>query len=115
MMVVPESLRGGCAFAACLVLLVAACSVGPDFRRSATQAGDRFTKDPLPDHTAGADAPGGAQQRWVVDQDIPAQWWQVFHSSALDGLIREAFRANPDVQSARCLPPATSSGPPARV
>lgn len=89
------------ALGAGLALLAAACSVGPDFHRPATAAGDGYTREPLPEHTAGAQAPGGAEQRWAMDKDIPAQWWKAFHSEALDSLIKEAFKANPDVQSAQ--------------
>src|SRR5580698_3192386 len=32
--------------------------------------------------------------------DIPAQWWTVFQSPKLDGLVEQAMKANPDVTAA---------------
>ena len=32
--------------------------------------------------------------------DIPGQWWALFHSQALDDLIKQAIQANPDLQAA---------------
>jgi NodT family efflux transporter outer membrane factor (OMF) lipoprotein len=77
------------------------CAVGPNFHRPATDAGERYTRDALPERTASADAPGAAEQHLVAGQDIPAQWWTAFHSETLDALIKEAFRANPNVQAAQ--------------
>jgi NodT family efflux transporter outer membrane factor (OMF) lipoprotein len=92
-------LRLGVAVA--LALAAGGCAVGPDYHRPATDAGDRFTRAPLPAHTVGVDVPGGAEQHWVAGQDIPAQWWRAFHSESLDALVKEAFRANPSVQAAQ--------------
>jgi NodT family efflux transporter outer membrane factor (OMF) lipoprotein len=77
-------------------LFSAACSVGPDFHRPATDAGSWYAKGAPP-----AAASPGADQHLVPGADIPAQWWQQFHSDALDALIKEAFRANPNVQAAQ--------------
>jgi NodT family efflux transporter outer membrane factor (OMF) lipoprotein len=89
------------ALAALAGLIAGGCAVGPDFHRPATDAGARYTREELPAQTASADAPGGAAQRLAPGGDIPAQWWTAFHSRALDALIDEAFRANPNVQSAQ--------------
>jgi len=51
--------------------------------------------------TASAPGVGGAAQRFVNGQDIPALWWQVFHSPALDALIREALAHSPTLASAQ--------------
>jgi NodT family efflux transporter outer membrane factor (OMF) lipoprotein len=37
----------------------------------------------------------------VYGRDIPAQWWTLFHSAALNRLIERSFRANPNVASAQ--------------
>ncbi len=83
------------------VLLVSGCAVGPDYHRPATPAAETFTKEPLPEQTAGADIPGGAPQHWAPGQEISAQWWQAFHCDALNALIQEAFAANPSVAAAQ--------------
>jgi NodT family efflux transporter outer membrane factor (OMF) lipoprotein len=87
--------------AAGVVFVVAGCAVGPDFHRPATVTGERYTSAALPEQTAAADIAGGSAQRWAAGRDIPAQWWQAFHSEALDRLIQEAFAANPSVQAAQ--------------
>jgi len=89
------------ALGAALALLAGGCAVGPNFHRPVTDAGERYTRDALPERTDSAEAPGGAAQHLAAGQDIPAQWWTAFHSSALDALIKEAFRANPNVQAAQ--------------
>jgi len=84
-----------------LALLVAGCSVGPDFHRPVTSVGDSYTAAPLPERTTGSEGVAGAAQHLVAGQDISAQWWKAFHSEQLDALIKEAFRANPNVQAAQ--------------
>src|SRR5262249_19740215 len=46
------------------------------------------------------DIAGGAAQKFVGGQDIPGQWWELFHSKALTKLVEEALRANPDLAAA---------------
>ena len=44
---------------------------------------------------------GGTAQRFDTGRDIPGEWWKVFHSKELDGLIAEALQANPSLQAAQ--------------
>jgi NodT family efflux transporter outer membrane factor (OMF) lipoprotein len=81
--------------------LLAGCAVGPNFRAPAPPSVDRYTLEPLPASTAAAPAAGMEPQRFVADLDIPAQWWAVFHSAALDELIGQALARNPNVEAAR--------------
>ncbi len=80
--------------------LLAGCAVGPDFMRPAAAPVARYTADPLPAQTAAAPGRGGAAQRFRAGRDIPGEWWQLFRSPALDALIREALRRNPDIAAA---------------
>ena len=43
---------------------------------------------------------GGAAQRFVAGQDIPAQWWSLFQSPALDALVRQALDHSPTLAQA---------------
>ncbi len=87
---------------ACAVgLLLTACAVGPDFKPPAPPAVAGYTPETLAPETASAKDPFGAPQHFVSDQDIPAQWWQVFHSKPLDDLIEQALKANPTVTAAQ--------------
>ena len=86
----------------CMVaaLTVAACAVGPDFKRPDAPAVTQFTPDTLPATTSTADIKGGEAQKFDSGRDIPAEWWTLFQSPALNTLIVQAVKSNPDLQSA---------------
>ncbi|WP_311196906.1 efflux transporter outer membrane subunit [Rugamonas apoptosis] len=84
-------------------LAVTGCAVGPDFYAPAPPPGlrdDSYTPAAMPSDTASAPVPGGASQHLVIGQDIPAQWWSVFHSPELDRLVRSALEHNPTMAAA---------------
>ena len=84
-----------------LCLALAACTVGPDFVRPDVPVNAGYTQDQL-SSTAQADiASGGAAQRLINGMDIPGQWWTLFRSAALNALVEEALRANPNVSAAQ--------------
>jgi len=76
------------AFAAALL---AGCTLGPDFRRPDPPAGGYGHA--VPAATATASVEPGAE--------IADSWYQLFHSAALDGLVRNALAHNPDLDGAR--------------
>jgi len=78
------------------------CALGPDFKTPAAPAaaGDSYTPTPLASTTASSPGVGGGAQQFVAGQDIPAQWWTVFRSPALDQLIRAALAQNPNMAAA---------------
>lgn len=77
-------------------MLVTSCAVGPDFAHPAAPEIIRYTREPLPAQTAAA----GAGQVFAEGRDIPQQWWRLFRSPELDGLIERALQNNPTLQSA---------------
>ena len=85
---------------------LSACAVGPNFHRPADPSTDSYTAQPAPTVLSSAPVDGGASasssdnQLLVPGQDPPAQWWHEFGSPALDALVTEALRANPNVQAA---------------
>jgi NodT family efflux transporter outer membrane factor (OMF) lipoprotein len=89
------------AAAALAVLLLAACAVGPDFVAPPAPSDAGYTPEAHPAATASADVAGGAGQKFDLGRDIPGEWWKVFHSKELDGLIAEALDANPSLQGAQ--------------
>ncbi|MBV8247788.1 MAG: efflux transporter outer membrane subunit [Comamonas sp.] len=96
----PASLRLGLAAA----LLLGGCAVGPDFTSPelpAAATGNAYTPTPVVQETVSAPGIGGAAQRLLTGQDIPAQWWSLFHSDALDQLIRAALAQSPNLTAAR--------------
>lgn len=79
--------------------LLAACTLGPDFKSPDGPKADTYLPDgPTTFVSGGVD--GSEAQRIVQDLDIPGQWWAMFQSSELNGLIEQALRANPDIQAA---------------
>jgi NodT family efflux transporter outer membrane factor (OMF) lipoprotein len=83
----------------CAALSLCAC-VGPNFHRPAPPQPARFTVAPLADTTSAA-GPGEQKQRFLLDQAVPRNWWLLFGSPELNGLVSQALHANPDVQSAQ--------------
>ncbi|HOG16437.1 MAG TPA: efflux transporter outer membrane subunit [Syntrophales bacterium] len=81
--------------------LLGCAAAGPDFRPPDPPAVGVYTPAPLPAETAAAAVEGGAAQRFVHGQDIPAEWWALFRSPSLDGLIREALAGNPTLALAQ--------------
>ena len=82
-----------------VIALVAGCAVGPNFRKPAAPAVDGYTRSPLTGTTA-TDVPGGEAQRFLPGQDIPAAWWTLFQSPALNALIERALVGSPTLVAA---------------
>jgi len=82
-------------------LVISACTVGPDFKSPAPPAVERYNEEPIPKETiATANVHGGAAQRFNLGEEIPAEWWELFHSHELNALIAHGFKNSPDLQSA---------------
>jgi NodT family efflux transporter outer membrane factor (OMF) lipoprotein len=86
--------------AALLAAGLAGCTVGPDFRPPAAPVTTRYTAEPVATYTVAAPTSGGSAQHFVEGQDVPAQWWKLFGSDALDQLVSAALQASPDLQAA---------------
>ncbi|MDA8230464.1 MAG: efflux transporter outer membrane subunit [Magnetospirillum sp.] len=81
--------------------VLAGCAVGPDFERPAAPKAKGYTAESQSAPTAAADVAGGKAQRFVEGKDIPAEWWTLFHSQALNTLIEQALKANPGIEAAQ--------------
>jgi NodT family efflux transporter outer membrane factor (OMF) lipoprotein len=79
-----------------VAVLVTGCAVGPDFQKPAPPAVKGYTAEPLPARPSSTDA-----QQFVEGRDIPAQWWTLFHSPALNQLVEQSLKANPNLQAAQ--------------
>lgn len=82
-------------------LLLAACEVGPDFHWPAPPRTSGYTPEALPAATVSADTHGGEAQYFLTGRDIPGQWWHLYGSPALNVLIEDAIKANPNLAAAR--------------
>jgi NodT family efflux transporter outer membrane factor (OMF) lipoprotein len=85
-------------------LLLCGCAVGPDFKSPdapTAASGNSYTPTALPAQTVAADGKAGGAQHFAFGQDIPAQWWTLFHSEALDQMIQGALQQSPNMASAQ--------------
>ncbi len=83
-------------------ILCSSCVVGPNFRSPEVPGTTpTYTATPLPAETASVAGPGGAAQRLAPGLEVPAAWWTLFHSPALDGVIRQALKDNQTLASAQ--------------
>ena len=80
------------------VMLMSGCAVGPDFERPQAPPVSGYTVGRLPASTASAD---GQTQRFHPGRDIPGDWWSLFRSKALQALVEEGLRNNPDLEAAQ--------------
>lgn len=80
-----------------LLACIAACTVGPDFRAPEPPSNTRYVPGAAP---AAMDA-GGVGQRFVSADDIRADWWAMFASAKLDGMVRDTLAASPTLAQAR--------------
>ena len=87
-------------WAACLAVTLSGCAVGPDYKRPAPPAVDRFTEAKLPASTGAAASKAGADQSFAVGADVPGAWWVLFRSPELTQLVAQALRQNPSLQAA---------------
>ena len=71
------------------------CAVGPNFKKPDAPPVKDYLAQPPPEQT-GADA-----QKYVAGQDIPGQWWTLFHSPPLDELVQQSLKSNPTLQAAQ--------------
>jgi NodT family efflux transporter outer membrane factor (OMF) lipoprotein len=81
--------------------LLMSCAVGPNFQPPAAPNTQNYTARALPSETATASVVGGTAQRFKMGEKIPDQWWMLFHSEALDRLIRRALADNPTTVAAQ--------------
>ena len=81
-------------------LLTTACVVGPNFKQPAPPPVSSYSAKAPETTEATPGVPGGNAQHFVTAADIPADWWTMFHSKALNALIEQALANNPDLKAA---------------
>ena len=95
--------------AACLALL-AGCAVGPDYVRPAGTLPLSYPPAPAvsaasfsvaPDTVASARDSADSAQLLVAAAAVPVNWWEMFHSPALDALVGASLQHNPGVEAAQ--------------
>lgn len=89
------------ALASLTALLAAGCAVGPNFKRPAAPEVGGYTASPLEPTLGTPGVSGGSAQRFVPGADISSDWWTLFHSAPLNGLIEHSLTNNPDLEAAQ--------------
>lgn len=84
-----------------LALFMGGCKVGPDFHRPVMQRTAQYTPAVQPTQTVSAEVPAGHSQYLILSQELPAQWWTVFQSPALNDLIVKGLNHSPNVKAAQ--------------
>jgi len=84
-----------------IVLCLGGCAVGPDFEKPCPPTTSSYTEKPLPCKTSQTKGVGGQAQYFITGKDIPSDWWRVFHSCALNELIKRALKNSPNLQAAQ--------------
>ena len=77
------------------------CAVGPDFNRPTVPDGGSYAATSPPPTTATPELAGGEAQAFNPTTEIRGDWWTLFHSPALNALIDQSFKANPDLKAAQ--------------
>ena len=86
---------------ASLGLLFAGCAVGPNFKKPAAPEVNGYTPNPLLATSGTTNVAGGEPQRFIQGGDIPGEWWSLFHSKALNGLIERSLSNNPTIKASQ--------------
>jgi NodT family efflux transporter outer membrane factor (OMF) lipoprotein len=86
---------------ASLMLLMAGCAVGPNFKRPAPPDVSDYTAQPLATTAATPNVAAGQPQRFAGGADIAADWWTLFHSPPLNELIEQSLTNNHDLKAAQ--------------
>jgi NodT family efflux transporter outer membrane factor (OMF) lipoprotein len=88
--------------------LLSSCAVGPDFERPKNSASSVYDSSeataqtpPAIVTTPGATPPASSTIALDMNAEVPAQWWQLFKSDALDSVMRLAIADSPSLKSAQ--------------
>lgn len=84
-------------------LLLSSCfMVGPDFRAPPPPCNETYTENPLPEKTVSTPIKNnkGKSQYFVLCEQIPKDWWVVFHSAELMDLVALGLANSPNIEAA---------------
>jgi len=86
-----------------LIFALTSCMLGPNFQSPAPPSIARYTYKPLPGHTIGTPKAGhaGKTQQFAMYEDIPSQWWALFHSKEINELVQQGLNKSPTLIAAK--------------
>jgi len=83
-----------------LLALLSGCATGPDFQAPEAPRTKQYGHEPTPRSTASAAGEHGEAQQLLAGRDIPLEWWSLFHSKELDGLVQQGLAGSPTLGAA---------------
>jgi NodT family efflux transporter outer membrane factor (OMF) lipoprotein len=84
-----------------LVLLLAGCAVGPDFKKPPPPEVNGYGAVPLSATSGTTNVAGGEPQHFESGSDISGEWWTLFHSRTLNELVELSLSNNPTIHAAQ--------------
>lgn len=78
--------------------LLVGCAVGPNFKRPGTPGVTHYVNGTDPAQTIRAQ---GTEQHFAPGAKVAADWWRLFSSRKLDGIITDALAHNPGLEAAQ--------------
>ena len=82
-------------------LLAAGCVAGPDFKAPETPAVSQYVSRDENHETVLDGGPGASAQTLHVGQQVQLDWWRLFQSPDLDGVVEQALNSNHTLDSAK--------------
>ena len=82
-------------------LLAAGCVAGPDFKAPETPAVSQYVSRDENHETVLDGGPGASAQTLQVGQQVQLDWWRLFQSPDLDGVVEQALNSNHTLDSAK--------------
>ena len=79
-------------------VMLAGCTVGPDFQRPSAPLSRSYAQGGDPSATESA---SGVSQQFPVATSLPADWWRLFDSAAINDAVREGLAASPTITAAQ--------------
>jgi len=91
------------AFYVLLATALSGCALGPNFHTPKAPTPKKYTQTPLPEKTVSTAKAGesGKAQVFITAKDIPAEWWTLFQSKALNELIEQGLAKSPNLAAAQ--------------
>lgn len=83
------------------MLSEAGCTVGPTYIPPAAPSMTGYTQEPTSATITGSSGKGDSVQQITSNSELTAEWWHLFHSTALDDIVKQVLADNPDLAAAR--------------
>ena len=94
-------IKSSCSFTLSIILFLSSCAMGPNYKRPTAPLPQTYTTKSLGKKTTATPTKLGNAQYFTANKDLPAQWWELFHSKDLNDLVMASLQHNPTVRAAQ--------------